>query len=176
MIEIRKGTLADVPRAAEIYEHILDKEEAGMTATGWIRGVYPTEETAREAAEAGELFVLSEKGTRAAVARINLIQAPGYEGADWEYPDAPEDEVMVLHTLVVDPVFAGKGYGTRFVRFYEQYAAENGCLYLRMDTNASNQAARGLYGHLGYREAGIVACEFNGIPGVRLVCLEKTLK
>ena len=83
---------------------------------------------------------------------------------------------MVLHTLVVDPTLAGKGYGSRFVRFYEQYAAENDCLYLRMDTNARNQAARRLYRHLGYREAGIVPCEFNGIPGVQLVCLEKTLR
>ena len=175
MIEIRKGTLEDVSQVAGIYEHILDKEEAGLSVTGWIRGVYPTEQTAREAAEAKELFVLLSDGTVAAAAKINRIQVPEYRDADWEYADAPEAAVMVLHTLVVDPSFAGKGYGTRFVSFYEQYAAENGCPYLRMDTNARNQAARRLYGHLGYREAGIVSCEFNGIPGVQLVCLEKTL-
>ncbi len=44
-----------------------------------------------------------------------------------------------------------------------------------MDTNARNQAARALYARLGYQEPGIVDCVFNGIPGVQLVCLEKTL-
>ena len=32
-----------------------------------------------------------------------------------------------------------------------------------------------LYARLGYTEAGIVAGTFNGIPGVELVCLEKTV-
>ena len=73
MIEIRKGTLEDVSQVAGIYEHILDKEEAGLSVTGWIRGVYPTEQTAREAAEAKELFVLLSDGTVAAAAKINRI-------------------------------------------------------------------------------------------------------
>ena len=59
--------------------------------------------------------------------------------------------------------------------FYEEYAAACGCPYLRMDTNARNHRARALYGRLGYAEVGILPCEFNGIPGVDLVCLEKRL-
>ena len=54
-------------------------------------------------------------------------------------------------------------------------AALGNCPYLRMDTNAKNQAARKLYARLGYWEADIVPCVFNGIPGVQLVCLEKTV-
>ena len=46
---------------------------------------------------------------------------------------------------------------------------------LRMDTNERNAAARSLYAGLGYKEVGIVSCDFNGIPGIRLVCLEKLL-
>ena len=82
---------------------------------------------------------------------------------------------MVLHTLVVDPQAKGRGYGSRFVDFYESYALEHGCRYLRMDTNERNASARALYRNLGYREVPIVPCAFNGIPGVQLVCLEKTL-
>ena len=59
--------------------------------------------------------------------------------------------------------------------FYEKYALEQGCPYLRMDTNVRNAAARRLYARLGYKEIGIVDCEFNGIAGVRLVCLEKSM-
>ena len=82
---------------------------------------------------------------------------------------------MVLHTLVIYPAVKGRGLGTAFVTFYEQYALEHGCRYLRMDTNERNAGARSLYKRLGYREIDILPCEFNGIPGVNLVLLEKTL-
>ena len=125
--------------------------------------------------DAGDLFVLESDGVAAAAAKINQIQVPEYANAQWRYPDAPEGEIMVLHTLVVEPAQAGRGYGSAFVQFYEDYAREYGCSYLRMDTNAKNQAARKLYAHLGYWESGIVDCNFNGIPDVALVCLEKKL-
>ena len=172
---IRKAVLEDIPQVAAIYDHILTEEEQGRAAVGWIRGVYPTEETALASLNAGTLFVLEREGVIAAAAKIDQNQVPEYAGAPWRYPDVPPEQVMVLHTLVVDPVQAGKGCGREFVRFYEQYALDQGCLDLRMDTNARNAAARRLYVGLGYWEAGIVPCVFNGIPDVQLVCLEKYL-
>jgi len=82
---------------------------------------------------------------------------------------------MVLHTLVISPAAARRGLGKAFVRFYEEYALQNGCPYLRMDTNARNLGARALYHKLGYEEADAVPCVFNGIEGVQLVLLEKYL-
>lgn len=172
---IRKAVSEDIPRVAAIYDHILTEEEQGRAVVGWIRGVYPTEQTARDALEAGTLYVLERDGVVAAAAKIDRNQVPEYDNAPWRYPDAPDDQVMVLHTLVVDPAFAGKGCGTQFVAFYEEHARSCGCPYLRMDTNARNTAARGLYAGLGYWEAGIIPCVFNGIPDVQLVCLEKKL-
>lgn len=176
MNTIRRGTLSDIPRIGGIYDHILAQEERGEASIGWARGVYPTEQTALAALEAGTLFVLEEEGSVAAAAKIDQEQVPEYAGAPWRYPHVPPSQVMVLHTLVVDPAFAGRGFGTRFVAFYEEHARERGCPYLRMDTNARNTAARRLYARLGYWEAGIVPCVFNGIPGVQLVCLEKVLE
>ena len=172
---IRKAVLEDIPQITAIYDHILTQEEQGRAAVGWIRGVYPTEQTALDSLAAGTLFVLEMEGSIAAAAKIDQNQVPEYSGVPWRHPDAPERQVMVLHTLVVDPAFAGRGCGSEFVRFYEKYALERGCPYLRMDTNAKNTAARRLYARLGYWEAGIAPCVFNGIPDVQLVCLEKFL-
>ena len=146
----RQATLNDLEQIAAIYDHIHTEEEAGRATVGWVRGVYPTRQTALEE------------------------QVPEYAEAAWTQ-DAPPEQVMVLHTLVVDPQAKGRGYGSRFVAFYESYALEHGCRYLRMDTNERNASARALYRNLGYREVSIVPCAFNGIPGVQLVCLEKTL-
>ena len=172
---IRKGKTGDIKRVAEIYDNIITEEENGRANVGWVRGVYPTEQTALDALNADELFVMEDNGVIVAAAKINKIQVPEYANAQWRYPDVPEEEIMVLHTLVVDPSQAGKGCGSAFVQFYEDYARAHNCPYLRMDTNSKNQAARKLYAHLGYWESGIVDCNFNGIPGVALVCLEKKL-
>ncbi len=171
---VRKAKVSDIDRIAEIYENIFCAQDRGELNVGWVRGVYPSRETAMQAIELGELFVLEDGGVIAASAKINRTQGEEYSRAKWTV-DAPDGQVMVLHTLTVDPALRGKGCGTRFVDFYEKYALENGCPYLRMDTNAINASARRLYAKLGYAEADIVPCNFNGIPGVNLVCLEKTL-
>ena len=171
---IRKAAPGDIPAVAALYERIHDREEAGAGTTGWKRGVYPTEATAREALLAGELFVDEREGRLVAAARVDQAQVPEYALARWRYA-ATEDAVMVLHTLVVDPARAGQGVGTGFVAFYERYARERGCRCLRMDTNEINAPARALYARLGYREAGVVPCDFNGLGQIRLVCLEKRL-
>ena len=119
---IRKAMQADVPAVAGIYDRILLKEEAGQVTIGWLRGVYPTEQTACAALAADDLFVMEADGVICATARINQVQVPEYRNADWRYADVPENEIMVLHTLVVDPLCAGGGFGTAFVSFYEQYA------------------------------------------------------
>ena len=171
----RKAALSDLDRIAEIYSEIHDEEEAGRTTIGWVRAIYPTRATAEIAIDRGIMYVCESNGRVVAAAKIDQEQVPEYVGAAWSH-DAPDDKILVLHALVVSPREAGRGIGSAFVRFYEDCARERGCPYLRMDTNERNSAARALYKKLGYREAGIVSCVFNGIPGVRLVCLEKTLK
>ena len=171
---IRKALESDIPAVAAIYDKLHTEEEAGRATIGWIRGVYPTEDTARQALSRGDLFVQEDGGTIVGAAIINQTQVDAYYGGPWQYA-AEDNEVMVLHTLVIDPDAAGRGFGKQFVAFYEDYAIQNGCKVLRMDTNSRNLRARAMYGRLGYREAGIVPCVFNGIAGVALVLLEKML-
>lgn len=171
---IRKATRADLNHIVRIYDEIHTAEEEGKCTTGWIREIYPVRETAEKALEREDLFVLEDGGRILGTALINQIQVDVYHGAPWKH-NVPEDQVCVLHTLVISPDAAGKGYGTAFVRFYEEYAAEHGWPELRIDTNAGNQAARKMYRRLGYQEISVVPTVFNGIPEVDLVLLEKHL-
>ena len=159
---VRKATEADIPAVTAIYDALLDREEQGLLSTGWTR----------DALRAGTLYVMEREGRVTAAAKIDQSQMEQYSRCRWQH-DAPPEQVLVLHTLVVDPAVKGRGCGTAFVRFYEELARTTGRPYLRIDTNARNTPARALYARLGYTEAGIVAGTFNGIPGVELVCLEK---
>ena len=171
---VRHAVPHDVDRIEEIYEKIHDLEEQGKLSIGWAKNVYPVRKTAEDALEREDIFVLEDEGIIAASAIINHIQPDAYTMGKWEYEAQPE-EIMVLHTLTVDPALAGRGYGSAFVGFYEQYSKECGCPYLRIDTQEINLAARALYRKLGYTERNTVPCVFNGIEGVQLVLLEKKL-
>lgn len=171
---IRKAAAGDIDRVEEIYNAVHTGIEEGNIPQHWERNVYPTRQTAVRAWEDGELFVEVEDGTITAAAIINRKQGSEYADGSWRY-DARPQEVMVLHTLVVDPKFSGRGCGTRMMDFYEQYGKGGGCKCLRLNTQAQNTPARRFYEKLGYEEAGIIGCTFHGIPDVQLVLLEKKL-
>lgn len=171
---IRKATAHDLDAVEKIYDNIHDAEEMGLQRIGWIRGVYPVRRTAEDALKRGDLYVLEENGMILGSAIINRIQVDAYAKGHWMY-EAQNEEVCVLHTLVILPAAAKKGYGRAFVTFYETLAKEMGCTELRMDTNEKNKTARTLYQKLGYQEIGILPTTFNGIPDVHLVLLEKHL-
>lgn len=174
MMVIRKATEKDVDAVEKLYDEIHTAEEENKQQIGWIRGVYPVRATAEMALHREDLFVLEKDGEIYGSGIINSIQVDSYCHGNWQYK-VPDEQVCVLHTLVISPGNAGKGYGRAFLDFYEKYALEHGCTELRIDTNAKNTVARSMYGKLGYTEVGVVPTDFNGIPGIKLVLLEKYL-
>lgn len=173
-VTFRKAAASDIDAVTAIYDAIHTEEEAGRTTTGWKRGIYPVRATAEAALTRGDLFVAEVDGRVAAAAVLNQIQVDVYAGAPWEF-EAPDEEIFVMHTLVVDPAAGGHGLGRAFETFYEQEAKRQGCRYLRIDTNARNTRARRLYHSLGYKEISVTPCTFNGLSDIDLVLLEKAL-
>lgn len=171
---IIKAKKSDIDSISKIYDKIFDEQDKGFITVGWIRGLYPTRQTAYDSLSRGDLFVYEFEKEVIASAIINQIQDKAYKNAPWQY-DANDDEVCVLHTLVVSPEFSKKGVGKKFIKFYEDYAKENGCHVLRLDTNEKNLKARTLYKNLAYKETAIVPTTFNKIPNMNLVLLEKNL-
>ena len=110
---IRKATVDDIPAVAAIYDEIHSEEEKGEITVGWERGVYPTEQTALNALAAGDLFVEESDGVVVGAAIINQKQVDVYKDGSWNV-DAADDEVMVLHTLVISPGAGGKGLAVSF--------------------------------------------------------------
>lgn len=173
-MKIRLAIRDDLAAICQIYEEIFDREEAGIGRVGWLRGQYPTLQTAQRALENQSLFVGLEGERLVAAAILDHRQDPAYAAVGWRTA-ASEAQILVLHTLVVSPGAAGRGYGGQMVRFYEDLAREQGCLALRMDTNRNNAPARSLYAACGYQERGEVVIHYpDGTPAA-LVCLEKSL-
>ena len=171
---IRKATEADLDAILQLYDEMHDAQEAGLICTNWKRGIYPSRATALSALERNDLFVIEENGKIIGSGIINHNQLRIYVGAPWKHR-VPDEQVCVLHTMMISPAESGKGHAGAFLAFYEQYALEHGCPELRIDTSEINTPARALYRKHGYQEIGIAVQELNGIPDVSLVMLEKYL-
>ena len=187
-LKFRKATKEDTDAIVRIYERTHDAEEAGLTTTGWVRGIYPVREVAEGSIARDDMYVAeltesvcgpdgetSAESRIVATGMINKTQVNVYLDCDWEYK-APDDKVCVLHTLAVDPDVRGLGIGPAFVRFYEDIGKDWDCEVLRIDTNARNKRARKMYAKLGYIETDIIPTVFNGIRDVDLVPMEKKIE
>lgn len=93
---------------------------------------------------------------------LNQVQSEEYYGIAWEYP-ARDDEVLILHTLCIPPSNAGRGYGTKMVRYAIEEARRMKCRVMRLDTYEGNQPASALYTKLGFRYAGIASVMLQGL-------------
>lgn len=172
----RRATAEDIDAVSSIYDRSIDSQAENYartgSITGWKKGLYPARSTAEESLERGDLFVAEKDGKVVATAIINQEQVDVYATGRWKHA-VPDNQVMVLHTLVVDPDCAAHGIGRGFLDFYEQYAREHGCTELRIDTNVTNTIAHRFYNKIGYEDIGIAPTVFNGIEGVNLLMMEK---
>lgn len=89
------------------YSRIHEDLSQTINYPRWPRGIYPTEESAQEAMDKKELYVLKENQIIIGSVILNHDQDLGYENVDWQVA-AKEDEVMVVHTLAIDPRLKGK--------------------------------------------------------------------
>ena len=99
---IRKAAMADLEKVVCLYDELHDAQEAGKICTNWIRGIYPSRETALAALKRDDLFVMEEKGWIIGSGIINQVQLSIYDGAAWAH-EVPADQVCVLHTMMISP-------------------------------------------------------------------------
>ena len=171
---IRPATAADLNGITAIYDAILDREEAGPVYTNWQRGKYPTTDTARQALEAGTLYVGQEDGFLWGVVNLNGIQLPEYDAIPGTIP-AERAQVAVIHTLCIHPAASGQGRAKQMVTFCEEEARRQGKTVMRLDTWEGNLPANRMYPALDYRYAGAAEFFFQGFIREILNCYEKAL-
>ncbi len=172
---IRPAVPADLGAVAAIYEEVLTQEDARPRHyTNWVRGKYPTIDTARKSLEEGCLWASEEQGELCASFVLNGVQLPEYDAIPWQFA-APRDKVAVIHTLVVSPRWSGRGKAREIVAFCEDEARRQGKAVLRLDTPETNDPANAMYPKLGFRLAGAAQFFFQGFIREVLNCYEKRL-
>ncbi|MBD5097133.1 MAG: GNAT family N-acetyltransferase [Lachnospiraceae bacterium] len=172
---IRKAVSDDIGVVEASYnEHFKHEMEYGAF-TIFKKEIYPTRKDAEKAINNGTLYVYEENNNIAGSIIVDNIQPTEYAGIVWGQTVADE-EVKVIHLLLVRPSMAGKGIGSALVKYAMELARNDSCKVLRLDTGSQNIPALSLYRKLGFQ---VVATDFmkvgNAIEHSGHLFLEKTL-
>lgn len=166
-LRIEKGTLSDLDQLSGIYKaakQALDKQGIFQ----WTSN-YPTTTIIKHDLQQGVLFVL--KWGRIIIGAVNLSeeQEEAYQQVDWKFDDA---KVLVIHRLVINPVYQGQGYGNVLMDFCEAFAQKNHYTSIRLDAYSKNIAVVEWYKKRHYISRGQVFFPERTAP---FYCMEKEM-
>jgi ribosomal protein S18 acetylase RimI-like enzyme len=157
---IELGTMNNIDELEKLYNDLNDFLESGTNYAGWKKGVYPIRETAVSGIENNNLFVLKVNNEIAGSIILNHKQESAYSQVNWGIEAAPK-EIIVIHTLVVNPKYIKNGIGKKLMDFVKKYGVERGIKTIRLDVSIHNTPAISLYEKCGYKYVGTVDLGLN---------------
>jgi ribosomal protein S18 acetylase RimI-like enzyme len=162
------ATLNDI---SEIMELIADVVPV-MNAAGNFQwdSTYPNTKVFENDISLNQLWVAKIDGAIGGVAAITTDQDAEYADVGWDINQL----AIVTHRLAVSQKYQGKGIAAALLAQAEHEAIKRGINFLRIDTNANNQATQKLFPKLGYVFAGEIGLGFR--PNLRFYCYEKIVK
>jgi GNAT superfamily N-acetyltransferase len=149
-ITTRLGTEGDADRVIQLVRRCIDD----MSARGidqWDE-LYPNADTVLSDLRARTLHVASlDAAPLVGTFTLDTNEDPRWAVAEWSLTGMP---VGVVHRLMVDPQYQGRGIARALMEIAESHARSLGLGVIRLDCFSENPQALRLYAGLGYRDAG----------------------
>ncbi|MBD5522172.1 MAG: GNAT family N-acetyltransferase [Lachnospiraceae bacterium] len=172
---IRKATFDDIDLIEDTYNEHFEYETEHEAFTIFKKGIYPTRKDTEKAVDTGTLYVYEDNNNIAGSIIVDKSQPIEYTKIAWENTLA-NDDVMVIHLLMVRPSRVGKGIATALIRYAMELAENNSCKALRLDTGSQNIPAVSLYKKLGFQIVAAASMKVgNAIEHREHLFLEKRL-
>lgn len=165
---IEKGTLSDVNELFQIY--LNGKNELEKNGIYQWTDNYPTRSIIEKDVEKGVLFMLRNDREILGAITISEEQETEYQTINWKFDSS---KVVVIHRLVIDPKYQGKGYAHILMDFAEKFATENNYSSIRLDAYSQNKKAIDFYEKRRYFIRGHVNFPERAYP---FHCMEKEIK
>lgn len=172
---IRKAVPDDLEWIEDTYNEHFEYEMEHGAFTIFKKGIYPTRKDAETAINAGTLYVYEENRNIAGSVIADKVQPKEYGEIAWG-KSLENDEVMVIHLLMVRPGMAGRGIASSLLKYVEELAKNSSCQALRLDTGSQNIPAVSLYRKSGFLVVASSAMKVGGaIEHKEHLFLEKLL-
>lgn len=150
---IRKATEKDISDIAILYDKVIDYQLENGGYMSWIKGVYPTRQTAISAHLLNTLYVYEKDGAIKGSVILDCDQPEEYESILWN-TKAISKPALVIHTLCVDPNYMGLGIASEMLTYSKELAQALECASIRLATNSKNSIAISLYEKNGFSITG----------------------
>lgn len=157
---MEKGTINDIDELENLYNNLNDYLEAGTNYPGWAKGIYPIRETAVNGIQNNKLFVLKMNNEIAGSIILNHEPETAYSQVIWGI-EADYKDIVVIHTLVVQPKYMKNGVGKKLMNFAKEYSIEREMKTIRLDVSIHNTPAISLYEKCGYKYVATVDLGLN---------------
>lgn len=148
-IQMEYGTYADLDAIEQLYNDLHAALQIGVNYPGWRKDIYPTREDAAAGIENQSLFVARYDNLIVGSIILNHTPEKGYSDVKWHCDD-DYSQILVVHTLVVHPLFAKQGIGVQLMEFAGRFGCQNNMKAIRLDVYEKNMPAIALYERCGY--------------------------
>ena len=166
-LTIEKGKLSEINQLFQIYLNgKSDLENKGIYQ--WTIN-YPTRSIIESDLKKDVLFVLKNDKEIIGAINISQEQEPEYETIKWQFDNS---KVLVIHRLVIDPKYQGRGYARKLMEFAEKFAKENNYSSIRLDAYSQNKRVIDFYKKRKYFIRGNVNFPERAYP---FHCMEKDI-
>lgn len=149
-LRIRQAASGENDRVIDFYYDLIDAMEGAEFHPGWEKELYPTREFLTQAVHLGELYIGEMDGKIVSAMVINHSCHETYCNITWSV-GAKTDEVYVIHTLGVHPVFAGQGIAGQMVREAIVLAEKKKIKTIRLEVLKGNIPAEKVYLAAGFQ-------------------------
>lgn len=148
-MNIRQAKFNEYERIRDFYYILIDDLDKREIPLGWKRDIYPSQEFLKDCLNNQELYIGEINGRIASAMILNHNYNDEYKGIEWLI-SVNDEELLVIHTLGVNPQFSGKGLAKEMVKYAIDHAREEGIKSVRLDVWEANILAEKVYLNVGF--------------------------
>jgi ribosomal protein S18 acetylase RimI-like enzyme len=164
---IEQATEKHLDEMEILYDTLNDHLQAAINYPGWIKGIYPTRETAECGIKNNTLYVLIIDKEIAGSVILNHEPETPYSTVTWGI-ETEYENVVVIHTLAVHPKYINMGVGKKLMDFSKIFSLQQKMLTIRLDVSIHNAPAIKLYEKCGYQFVETVDMWYPSVNLLRL--------
>ena len=101
-LTLQKAKPKDLDTIRGLYWKLLDSSDHYATVLQWKKDIYPADADWMAYIKKEEMYLIYQEENLIGAVAIANEQSAGYGKITWQI-DASEDEVVVIHLLVIDP-------------------------------------------------------------------------
>ena len=163
-LEVRKLSFDDKDDLYALFTELIDSLDQGLNYAGWKKGVYPTLDHADKGLAEDNIYgcFTKEDGRLVGCMRLCFDMEEHFNTCGWEL--LPQEEVLMLRTVISSPSYRGSGVGKSMVAFAIDFARKHKkCRAIRFNTSGQNVPANYIYTRMGFKRYYSILQPYRGL-------------